>query len=431
MGLEIGREYRIMLHTSVYCMNNIDIIFMKLTKKIGLRLFACLLLAGGIASCSQTSEQTEEIEWSVRMAQSEMKRFPEPWMIEKAKKPRWGYTHGLVVKSMLETWKHTGDSMYYNYAKIYADSLIDAEGRIKTMKYLSFNIDNVNAGKTLFDFYEQTGDSRYKVAMDTLRKQMKEQPRTSEGGFWHKKIYPHQMWLDGIFMASPYLVQYGQEFGDTSVYADVVNQIKLIARRTYDPKTGLYYHGWDEKHEQVWADRNTGCSANFWSRSIGWYAAAMVDVLDYLPQQTEGRDTILTLVNGLAKTLVKYQDAESGVWWQVTDQAGRQGNYLESSASALFVYFLAKGINAGYLPETYRDAVVQGFEGMIKNFIKEEPDGTYTITNCCAVAGLGGKTNRDGSFEYYIGEPVIENDPKSVGAFILAAVEYEKMKSKN
>lgn len=361
------------------------------------------------------------------MAQSEMQRFPEPWMIEKAKKPRWGYTHGLVVKSMLETWKHTGDTTYYRYAKIYADSLIDADGKIKTMKYLSFNIDNVNAGKTLFDFYAQTGDPRYKVAMDTLRKQMTEQPRTTEGGFWHKLIYPHQMWLDGIFMASPYLAQYGQTFGDTAVYADVLNQIKLIARKTYDPRTGLFYHGWDESKQQLWANKETGCSPNFWSRSIGWYAAALVDVLDYLPTHTEGRDSLLTLVHTVADGIVKHQDKQTGVWWQVTDQPAREGNYLESSASALFVYFLSKAINQGYLGDEYRTAAQRGFDGILRNFIRQEPDGSYTITHCCAVAGLGGKGNRDGSFAYYIGEPVIENDPKSVGAFILAAVEYEKL----
>ena len=203
-------------------------------KRTGLNIICSLLLAGGMCACTATPKQTEEIKWSERMAQSEMQRFPEPWMIEKAKKPRWGYTHGLVVKSMLEEWKHTGDTAYYNYAKIYADSLIDTDGKIKTMKYLSFNIDNINAGKILFDFYEKTGDGRYKVAMDTLRKQLAEQPRTSEGGFWHKLVYPHQMWLDGIFMASPYLAQYGNVFKDTTVNADIVNQIKLIARKTYD-----------------------------------------------------------------------------------------------------------------------------------------------------------------------------------------------------
>lgn len=366
------------------------------------------------------------------MAHSEMKRFPEPWMIEKARTPRWGYTHGLVVKSMLEEWKHTGDSTYYDYTKIYADSLIDADGRILTMKYLSFNIDNVNAGKILFDFYARTGDERYKIAMDTLRKQMQEQPRTSEGGFWHKLRYPHQMWLDGIFMASPYLAQYGATFGEPTLQDEAVKQILLIARKTHDPATGLYYHGWDESREQKWANPETGCSPNFWSRSIGWYGAAIVDVLDYLPQENAGRDSVLQILQGLAQAMVKYQDPQSGTWYQVTDQGARKGNYLESSATALFVYTLAKAINRGYIGNEYIAPVQKAFDGMVATFTRLEEDGTYTLTNCCAVAGLGGNSGkyRDGSFEYYIGEPVIENDPKSVGAFILAAIEYERMKER-
>ena len=378
------------------------------------------------------SKKVEKEEWSVRLAKSEIKRFPEPWMIEKATKPRWGYTHGLVVKSMLEEWKHTGDSSYYDYAKIYADSLIDANGHIKTMKYLSFNIDNINAGKILFDFYAKTGDQRYKIAMDTLRKQMTEQPRTKEGGFWHKLKYTHQMWLDGIFMASPFLAQYGATFQEPALFDEAVKQILLMAEKTYDPATGLYYHGWDESREQKWANPETGCSPNFWSRSIGWYGAAIVDVLDYLPQETAGRDSVVAILQGLAKSIVKYQDPQSGTWYQVTDQGAREGNYLESSASALFVYTLAKTVNKGYIGKEYIEPIRKAFDGMTKNFLRVEEDGSYTITNCCAVAGLGGdsKRYRDGSFEYYISEPVIDNDPKSVGSFILAAIEYEKMTQK-
>ncbi len=392
-----------------------------------MRVGVVLLVFIGLISCTGTESSKTEL-WSERMARSEMKRFPEPWMIEKAKTPRWGYTHGLVVKAMLEEWKHTGDTAYFNYAKIYADSLIDTNGKIK-MNYLSFNIDNINAGKILFDLYDQTHDRRYKVAMDTLRKQMSEQPRTSEGGYWHKLKYPHQMWLDGIFMASPFLTQYGVTFGDTALFADVVNQATLMARKAYDPNTGLYYHGWDESREQAWADKETGLSPNFWSRSIGWYAVALVDILDYLPENAEGRQEIVSILQNLALAVIKYQDPKSGVWYQVTDQGDREGNYLESSASALFIYFLAKAVNEGYISPEYKDAVHKGFDGMTRNFIVKEQDGTYTITNCCAVAGLGGdKVYRDGSFEYYISEPVINNDPKSVGSFILAAIEYEKMK---
>lgn len=208
-----------------------------------------------------------------------------------------------------------------------------------------------------------------------------------------------------------------------------MKQILLIARKTYDPATGLYYHGWDESREQKWASRETGCSPNFWSRSIGWYGAAIVDVLDYLPQETEGRDSVLQILQGLAQAMVRYQDPQSGTWYQVTDQGARKGNYLESSATALFIYTLAKAINEGYIGNEYITPVQKAFDGMIREFTRLEEDGTYTLTHCCAVAGLGGNSGkyRDGSFEYYIGEPVIENDPKSVGAFILAAIEYERM----
>lgn len=374
--------------------------------------------------------QKRDIEkWSERMARSEMKRFPEPWMIEKAKKPRWGYTHALVVKSMLEQWKHTKDTTFYNYAKIYADSLIDANGHIKTMKYLSFNIDNVNGGKILFDIYAQSKEERYKIAMDTLCKQMSEQPRTTEGGFWHKLKYTDQMWLDGIFMASPFLAQYGATFADSALINESAKQILLIASKTFDSTTGLYYHGWDESRKQKWANPDTGCSPNFWSRSIGWYGAAIVDVLDYLPNNTATRDSVLNIIRQLSKALIKYQDAKTGTWYQVTNMGTRTGNYLESSATALFVYTLAKAINKGYIGNEFIEPTQRAFEGMIKTFIRHESNGSYTITNCCAVAGLGGNANkyRDGSFEYYISEPIIENDPKSVGSFILAAIEVEKM----
>lgn len=390
--------------------------------------YIVLLMLFISTSMSAATKKSDSARWSERMARSEMKRFAEPWMIENATKPRWGYTHGLVVKAMLETWKSSGDKAYYNYAKIYADSLIDAKGKIK-MDYLSFNLDNVNPGKILFDFYAQTKDQRYKTAMDTLRKQLKEQPRTSEGGYWHKLKYTHQMWLDGLFMATPFLAQYGVTFGDKTAFADVLNQISLINKKTYNSKTGLYYHGWDESKEQAWANKVTGCSPNFWSRSIGWYAASLVDVLDYLPKETKGREKVLAIVKNLAATLIRYQNPTSGVWYQVTDQGNRKGNYLESSASSMFVYFLSKSINKGYIAKSYVAPTTKAFNGLIKTFIKNEADGTITITNCCSVAGLGGaKVYRDGSFEYYIGEPVIENDPKSVGPFILASIQFEKLK---
>ena len=393
--------------------------------KIGI-VIASFLSIFFLVSCDK-KEKEQEL-WSVKMAKSEMTRFPELWMIENAKKPRWTYTFGLVAKSMLELTRHTGDSAYFYYTKNYADSLINSFGQIKTYEKESYNIDNISPGKILFDLYAVTKNSKYKAALDTLRNQMITHPRTSEGGFWHKLKYPHQMWLDGLFMASPFLAEYGVNYDEPALFDEVVNQLKLVAKHTYDEKTGLFYHGWDESRQQFWADKNAGTSPGFWSRSMGWYSAALVDVLEFLPENTQGRDSLLTIVNTLASAIKKYQDPVSGTWYQVTDQGDREGNYLESSASALFVYFLSKSLNNNYIRADFRPTIQKGFEGMIRNFIREEENGTFTITNCCAVAGLGGeKGNRDGSFEYYISEPVIENDPKSVGAFIFAAIEFEKL----
>ena len=388
-----------------------------------------LIVACGTAcflACA-APQKTETEKWSERMARSEMKRFPEPWMIERAKKPRWGYTHGLVVKSMLEEWKHTGDSVYYEYAKIYADSLIDANGHIKTMKYLSFNIDNVNGGKILFDLYAQTGDERYKIAMDTLRKQMAEQPRTSEGGFWHKLRYPHQMWLDGIYMGAPFYAEYAFRNNLPQDYADVINQFVTCARHTYDPKNGLYRHACDVSCTQRWADPVTGQSKHTWGRAMGWYAMALVDVLEFIPQHEVGRDSLLDILNNVAVQVKKLQDPKTGGWYQVMDRSGDKGNYVESSCSAMFIYSLFKAVRLGYIDKSYLDVALKGYKGFLDNFIEVDKNGLVTITKACAVAGLGGKVYRSGDYDYYINETIRNNDPKAVGPFIMASLEYERL----
>ncbi len=390
-------------------------------------IFAALLFSG----CNQDKKQEQEDSWSAKIAKSEMKRFPEAWMIEKAKSPRWGYTHGCVSKAMLDMFDYTQDSIYYNYAKGYADSLITQDGQIKTYRMDKYNIDNINPGKILFRLYKATGDARYKTAIDTLVVQMQKQPRTKEGGFWHKQIYPHQMWLDGLYMASPFLAEYARDFNHPEVYDDIMNQIRLMDKNSYDPETGLFYHGWDESREQKWADKTTGRSPNFWSRSMGWYAMALVDVLDFLPQDHAGRMDVIMIIEKMAKGIEKWQDSKTGVWYQVTNMGTKEGNYLESSGSAMFVSFLYKAIDKGYISSDFKAAADKGFNGLVQEFLKKEDDGTYSITNCCAVAGLGGeKRYRDGSFEYYIGEPVIINDPKSVAPFIWAAIEHEKSENK-
>ncbi len=395
---------------------------------VGLSVFSC----GGKNSDQQETETTETKspaakKYSTWMADSEIKRNPEGWTLDFNEKPKWEYTHGLVMTSMEKVYKSTGEEKYLDYIKNFADFMVNEEGEIKTYKKSDYNIDRVNGGKFLIGLYNETGTEKYKKAIEELRDQMREHPRTSEGGFWHKKVYPHQMWLDGLYMGSPFLAKYAVNFDEPKLFDDVANQIYLIDKYGYSEETGLYHHAWDESKEQKWADPETGLSKNYWGRSIGWFSMAVVDVLDYLPEDHPQRDMIIDVAQKIAAGIVKYQD-ETGVWYQVIDQGGREGNYLESSCSSMFAYFLLKGVQNGYLDQKYQEAGIKAYEGILNQFIEENEDGTISITNVCAVAGLGGNPYRDGSYEYYINEPIRANDPKGVGPFIMASLKYESIK---
>jgi len=303
--------------------------------------------------------------------------------------------------------------------------LIDADGNIKTYKFESFNIDNIPTGRILFDIYEQTKDKRYLIAMQTLRKQLEEQPRTASGGFWHKKIYPNQMWLDGLYMGEPFYAEYTVTFENGAKLDDIAHEFELIQEKAMDKKTGLLYHAWDESKEMPWANKETGVSPNFWSRSMGWYVMGLVDVLDYFPKEHPKRKELILYLNTISNALVKFQDP-SGLWYQVTDMGTREGNYLETSGTAMFAYAFAKGAKKGYLPKKFKKIAEKAFYGMTSKFVKVYPNGEIEITNACAVAGLGGKPYRDGSYEYYINERRKDNDPKVTGPFILAALELNR-----
>jgi len=359
----------------------------------------------------------------IRMADSEIKRNPEPWMLDFSKAPKWNYCHGLELQSILQVWQKTGDLKYFDYAYEFADMMIDTAGQIKTYKLHEYNIDRINSGKILFPIYKQTKEKRFEKAIELLRSQMQTHPRTKDGSFWHKKIYPHQVWLDGIYMACPFLAHYARTFGETSLYDDVALQIIDIHKYAYDPATGLYYHGWDESRQQKWADAQTGLSPNFWSRSIGWYMMAIVDVLDYLPENHPKRPDIIAILKNLCASIENFRDPDTGMWYQVTDQIERAGNYQESSGSAMFIYTWVKGAQKGYLDKSYLEKGKQAYDQFIKRFIKENADSTISVTDCCSVAGLGGeKKYRDGSFEYYISEPIRDNDPKTVSPFIMVSL---------
>jgi unsaturated rhamnogalacturonyl hydrolase len=400
-------------------------------------LHAAVLLAAAVslqAAEVATFEGATPVEWSKRMAESEMARSGGKMFHEGAPRARWDYTTSLFGLSLMKLAERTGDEAFTEYGAKTVESFIGPDGAIATYNREEFNIDMVPPGKVLLLRWEQGHrDPRIRAALETMRGQMRDHPRTSEGGFWHKLRYPHQMWLDGLFMASPFLAHYGKVFEEPALFDDVANQILLMDRHAYDAKTGLHYHAWDERREQSWANKETGVSPNFWGRAEGWYAMALVDSLDFFSPTHPEVERINEVLRRVADGIVRWQDSETGLWWQVMDQGAREGNYLEATCSSMFVYALAKGINRGYLPrETYLPAVLKGYAGIIRDLVRPEGDtGRISLTRCCAVAGLGYTNSagraRDGSFEYYISEPVIDNDLKGVGPFILAGLEVQQL----
>ena len=359
----------------------------------------------------------------VRMADSEMKRNPESWMVDFSKDLKWNYCHGLELEAIYDVYRKTGDKKYYNYALSYADTVINPDGTIKSYKLEEYNIDRLNSGKMLFPIYAETKDEKYRLAMDLLKSQMDTHPRISNGGFWHKKIYPNQVWLDGLYMAGPFLAEYGATFNVPALFDEVALQLTTAYEDLLDEKTGLLYHGWDESRQQRWADPVTGKSPNFWSRSIGWYMMALVDALDFIPADHPKRNDIITILNNISTSVEKFRDPVSGMWYQVTDKGGKEGNYLESTGSVMFIYTWVKGAQKGYLPKEFLKKGELAYDQFLKQFYKENEDGTVSITSCCAVSGLGGEKNyRDGSFKYYISEPVRDNDPKAVSPFIWLSI---------
>jgi len=338
---------------------------------------------------------------------------------------RWHYEPGVVLLAMHQVWRKTGEQKYHDYVRSNIDQFVSHGGEIRTYRLDEYNIDQINEGKLLLPLYETTGDERYRKAAYLLRTQLESHPRTTEGGFWHKLVYPHQMWLDGTYMALPFYAEFARRFDEPNGFDDVANQIALIGRHTRDDKTGLYYHGWDEGKSQRWADPETGCSPRFWGRAIGWYAMTFPDVLDHFPGDHPQRSSLLATYRDLAAAIISVQDEASGVWYQVLDQNGRDGNYLEASASCMFVYALAKGARKGYLQPSALDAARRGYDGILAQFVTTEDSGLVNLHSICSVGGLGGKPYRDGSFEYYVGEKVLSNDYKGVGAFVLASLEME------
>lgn len=291
--------------------------------------------------------------WSVRMAESEMIRNPSLWMADFVKEKKWNYTQGLMGLAFLRVYEASGEERYYDYAKGYADSLIDDDGVIWKYKTENYNLDHVNPGKMIFLLYDRTKDPRYEKVIHTLRAQLESQPRIAEGGFWHKKVYPDQMWLDGLYMSAPFYAEYAMRYNQPQDFADVVNQFLIVARNTRDPATGLYRHAYDASRRMAWADSVTGQAPHAWGRAMGWFSMAIVDVLDFLPADQPGRDQLINILQGLVSKLSEIQDPATGGWYQVTDRPGEEGNYIETSCTAMFSYSIYKGVRMGYLDDGY------------------------------------------------------------------------------
>ena len=355
------------------------------------------------------------------------------WNIEKVRagtKSGWDYIDGCMIMALLEIYSTTQDKKYLEFADWYEDYRISDDGTISGYKKEDYNIDEINGGKNLITLYKLTGKEKYKKAAAKLEDQMKSHPRTAEGNFWHKKIYPEQVWLDGLYMALPFLMEYQSEFKtDSDWESDIYRQFFTVYEKMRNKENGLYYHGYDSSRKAFWADKTTGLSKHFWLRSIGWYSMAMLDTLNKAPKKNTAEwKQLKNNFTELMNSVISFQD-KSGMWFQIPDLGGKEPNYLETSGSAILAYSLLKAVRTGILSENYIPAGKKAFEGICSKYLVTE-NGKMSLGGICLVAGLGpeNRPNRDGSFEYYMSEPIVKDDAKGVGPFILAYNEYRLLK---
>ena len=352
------------------------------------------------------------------------------WNLEKVREGRdvsWNYIDGCMLTALLAMTEITGDDRYAAFVEQVGDSFVLEDGNIDTFQPEKHALDDYNEGRILFPLYARTGNEKYRKAADMLYRSLAEQPRTSEGNFWHKSIYPDQVWLDGTYMALPFLALYRDTFGDGEI-RDIMEQLRVVRKRMRDPATGLYYHGYDASRKAFWADPETGLSRNFWLRAIGWYSLALTDLTEIIPRGMEERDELAETLRDLMKSISAFADPETGMYWQVVNRAGQEGNYLETSGSAMVACAMLKGARLGVLDPSFREQGKKTFNGIVQNHLKVQ-DGMIGLDNICLVAGLGPENNRrrDGSYEYYISEPVVSNDAKGAAPFVLCYTEIRRL----
>ncbi len=402
-----------------------------------LRILAAFLFLAGAAIplCAQGDND----QWAALAANSAIARWPDGRFVPAAATGapadrstsagsaswHWNYELGTLLEGMDAVWFNTADGDYFKYIKSSVDQLITPDGAIPTLKPEDHELDNILLGRQLLLLYRVTLNKRYLTAATYLYSQLAEQPRNANGGYWHKQRYPNQMWLDGLYMAEPFRAEYAFLSHRPEDFKDITHQFVLMEEHARDPKTGLLYHGWDASKQERWANKQTGDSAQFWARGMGWYMMALVDALPYYPADDPGRKQLLAILNREAAAVARYQDQKTGLWYTMMNKVGEKGNYFESSSACMFVYAFAMGVRRGYLPASYLANTERGYKGILAHFTSVAPEADFSLTDTVKASGLGGNPYRDGSYAYYIGEKVVTNDLKGIGAFLLASTEME------
>jgi rhamnogalacturonyl hydrolase YesR len=399
------------------------------------KLTLCFLLPLSISAQSQS--------YAERIAETVMQKYPDSIVVKKMlnhmiqdnqgtdpdKRPAsWDYEQGVVLKSFEKIWRQTGDKRYYDYLKKMIDLFVKEDGSIRTYELNEYNSDFIPSGRLLLTLYAETKLEKYRKAAEILRRQLEWQPRTKEGGFWHKLKYPYQMWCDGLYMVNPFYAEYAKVFNTPQYFNDIANQFIWAEKHLRDTKTGLLYHGWDESKNQNWANPQTGLSPEVWNRAMGWYGVALVEVLDYMPKTHPKRAELINILSRFAAAIEKTQDVATGAWYQIPNKPTEKGNYLEASGTSMHVFTLAKSVRLGYLDKKYLKIAEKGYEGILKNFIDVDGKNMVHLTKTCSGAGLGGVPYRSGTYEYYISEPLRTDDLKGIGAFIQADLEMNLVK---
>lgn len=338
----------------------------------------------------------------------------------------WGYEYGLTLEGIYAVYKATGDKKYLDFIVKTMDTFINQDGTINGYRKDEYNIDHLNNGKMVLKLWDETHEERYKIAAASLHEQSLTHPRTSEGVFWHKAIYPHQIWCDGLYMGAAFLAQYAKRFGKKEDFDDIALQFLKSYPHLKDPKTGLLYHAYDESKSMYWCNPETGLSPHFWGRAMGWYVMALADVIEVMPQDHKDYEALRTILRECLVALAKVQDPASHVWYQILDLGGKKQNYLEASGSSMITATFFKALRLGVLDASFKANAEAASQGLLEEFILETTDGYLNLNKICYVAGLGGQTRRDGSYAYYMSEPIISNEPKGLGPFIFACIEKEQ-----